>query len=154
MANYVRVYRFLGTGVLWDAEDNRVLCRFDKNGVFETSDPAIIRKMVKLRIPVDDGQADALADAEYAIELLTERVNVLEQINEELKLRLEEHGKQKEVDSKPVREALIAELEYYGIPYVTTSQDRTLQILIDEYKQIMRIKSEQKAGFPHIQDSE
>jgi len=153
VANYVRTYKFLGTGMLWDAEDNKVLCQFDRNGVFETSDPAIIRKMVRLRVPVDDGQADALADAEYAIELLTERVNVLERMNEELKIKLETYGKQKEVDVKPVREALIAELEYYGLPYVATTQDKTLQIMLDEYKQFMRIKSEEKAGFPYVKDS-
>lgn len=146
MSNYVRTYRFLGVGIIWDAEENRPLCKFNKEGVFETSDPAIIRKLIKMRVPYDDGQADALSNAEYAIELLTERVNILEKMNEELQWKLETHKKQAEVDSAPSRDALIAELDFYGIPYVANAQDKTLQFMLEDYERYMRLQSKGRLG--------
>lgn len=148
MSDYVRTYRFLGHGILWDADKGERLCKFDRNGVFETSDPAIIRKMIKMRIPYDDGKADELANSEYAIELLSERVNILEQMNEDLRTQLERYKAQKEVDSKPSRAALLAEADYYGIPYLPALGDATIAKLIEEYKTIMRIKSTDILGEP------
>ena len=39
---------FKGTGMLWDAEKNSVLCKFDERGVLATDDPKLIAKLEKL----------------------------------------------------------------------------------------------------------
>lgn len=142
MAEFLRKYRFLGTGKIWDKDENEVLCQFNRQGIFETIDTIKIRKLIKLRVPYDGGHSDDLANAEFAIEILTDRVNVQDEINENLKLRLARFESQCEVDKKPTREVLLAELDYYGLPYVPSSQDITLVNTLKEYKELLRLKQE------------
>lgn len=44
--------KFKGTGIVWDAQKNKELCRFTKTGlrqgVFETQDKKLIEKLKKL----------------------------------------------------------------------------------------------------------
>lgn len=149
MGEFLRKYCFLGTGKIWDAEENEVLCKFNSQGKFETADSTKIRKLIKLRVPYDGGHSDDLANAEFAIEILTDRVNVLDQINADLKLRLSKFESQCEVDKKPTREALTAELDYYGLPYLPNSQDSTLSNTLKEYKELLRLKQEKLYETPN-----
>lgn len=143
MKEHSRKYRFLGTGSIWDKDARAVLCHFDRNGVFETDDPDKIRKLIKMRVPFEDGQSDALASAEYTIKMQADYINVLEELCETRRLRLEHLEKQKDVESKPSRDALIAELEVYGLPYLPRAKDDTLANMLADYKEIMQLKQEE-----------
>lgn len=37
--------KFYGTGVVWNADTEKALCRFDKSGELDTTDEAIIEKL-------------------------------------------------------------------------------------------------------------
>lgn len=45
--------KFEGKGIIWDAEGNRVLARFDKEGGFETSDERVIEKLIGMGFKSD-----------------------------------------------------------------------------------------------------
>jgi len=132
--------------VVWDPETNKPLCRFGRDGRFVCSDPTTVNKLIRRGIPYEDSRANDLANAEYAIEVLTERLNILEEINNSLKDRLERH----EAEVKNVRvndrEALISELDYLGVPYLFSSSDTTLRYILEEYKSLMRLKSRKQMG--------
>lgn len=121
MAELAKTYVFLGSGTVWDPENEKVLCRFGTDGKLATSNPYIISKLMAMRVPFVDNDRLLQQNAEYAIEILTDRVNMLEQINAEQRAELELYRAQERVDrDNDSREALFAELDYYGIPYVVT----------------------------------
>lgn len=147
MAGYTRTYTFLGVGVIWDKEDNRALCRFSKDGKFTTSDPVLIQKLLRYGIPHEDSKVNILARNEYVIDLLQERVRLLEKMNEEQKALIDDLKNRNAVDSgMPSRDNIIAELDFLGAPYIAISQDSTLLYVLHEFKAALRDKARREAN--------
>jgi len=144
MTGFSRTYTFLGTGIIWDAEEHKVLCKFDKNGKFVCNDQDTVHKLLKAGIPYEDAQSNILARTEYAVEILTERVKLLEQINEEQRLKLEMLERERAMDSLMTREQIEAELKFLGAPMPRNATDSTLQYILREYKREMREKVERE----------
>jgi hypothetical protein len=40
--------KFIGKGLVWDKETDRQLCRFNKQGEFETTDEDVVQKLLAL----------------------------------------------------------------------------------------------------------
>ncbi len=140
MAELSKTYVFLGSGIIWDPEDDKVLCRFGPEGKFATNNPKIVSKLMAMRVPFVDNEQLLLQNAEYAIEILTDRVNVLERQNEEYMAELELYRRQAQEirGGEESKEVLMAELDYHGIPYIVQSTPATLRTLLDEYKTYQR----------------
>lgn len=80
---------FLGTGMIWDKEKNRVLCRFDRHGEFTTWDEKVAQKLRAMRVPFKDALSVVVSEKEYAVNVLQERIDVLEKENSDLRAQLE-----------------------------------------------------------------
>ncbi len=153
MAELSRTYVFLGKGTIWDRESNKALCRFDKDGKFATNDQHLIGKLLAMRVPFVHDDHIKLQNAEYAIEILTDRVNFLEQINAEQRAQIELYKQQVKVkEDEESIEDLRAELDYYGIPYIVQSTPATLRALLDEFRAYQRnaVKYKLIEGRDHI----
>lgn len=140
MGEFVRSYKFYGHGTIWDTKKNRPLCTFNNDGYLETSDPYVIKALIAQRVPFEDGRDTELQRAEYAIEILTDRVDILEQMNQTLKDRLAAYEEQHARPAKASKEMLLAELESYGLPVVFSLSTASMQSMLDEYKAIVENK--------------
>lgn len=146
MSRYTRTYTFLGTGTIWDTRRNKALCRFEKTGKFTTDDPDIVKELVKLGVPYEDSKTNVLARTEYAVEVLQERVKLLEKMNEEQLIEIEKLKVGQKADtSVPDREVLMTELDFLGAPYLLNATDLTLHYALKEYKTALREKARRTA---------
>ena len=144
MTGFSRTYTFLGTGMIWDPQEHRILCKFDRNGKFVCDDQETVQKLLKAGIPYEDAQSNILARTEYAVEILQERIKLLEQINEEQKIKLEALERERALDSMMTREQVEAELKFLGAPIPRIATDSTLRYILREYKREMREKVERE----------
>lgn len=144
MTGFSRTYTFLGTGMIWDPKEHRVLCKFDRSGKFVTSDPEIVQKLLDAGVPYEDAQSNILARTEHAVEILQERVKLLEQINEEQRIKLEMLERERAIETIMTREQIEAELRFLGAPYPKIANNDILQYILREYKREMREKVERE----------
>lgn len=144
MVGFSRTYTFLGTGMIWDPKEHRVLCKFDRSGKFVCNDQETVEKLLKAGVPYEDAQSSILARTEYAVEILKERIQLLEQINEEQRIKLETLERERAMDSMMTREQIEAELKFLGAPFPRIATDSTLRYILREYKREMREKVERE----------
>ena len=142
MSGFSRTYTFLGTGMIWDPKEHKVLCKFDRNGKFVCDDQETVQKLLSAGVPYEDAQSNILARTEYAVEILQERIKLLEQINEEQRIKLETLERERALDAMMTREQIEAELKFLGAPFPRIATDTTLQYILREYKREMREKVE------------
>ena len=89
--------KFYGMGSVWDAENNKCLCRFNKHGEFETEDERTINILISLGFKHDEVKSEAIdVDFEEIIEeseeLPFEPIDYSEMTNRELRELLEKEG--------------------------------------------------------------
>lgn len=144
MAKYTKTYTFLGTGIIWDSTEHKELCSFDKHGRLVTSDSTLVDKLLKLGVPYEDAQSNILSRTEYAVEILKERINILERINEEQRIKIEKLERDNMMETMLTREQLEAELKFIGAPYPRKAKDSTLVYILREYKRQLREKIERE----------
>ncbi len=146
MTKYTRTYTFLGTGAIWDKRRNQCLCEFDRQGRYVTDDTDIIKELLSMGVPYEDSRTNILARTEYAVEVLEDRIKILERLNEEQRIELEKIKRgYKEDNGIPDRDVLMAELDFLGAPYLLNANDITLNHVLNEYKAALRIKARRTA---------
>ena len=90
--------KFYGTGIVWDKEYNKNLCKFNKHGEFETEDKRVIDILLGLDYKhdevIEDGVQEAQEEEKIEVneELPFEPTNHADMTNRELREVLEGKG--------------------------------------------------------------
>ncbi len=125
---------FLGTGMIWDKEKNRVLCRFDKRGEFTTWDEKVAQKLRAMRVPFKDALSVVISEKEYAVNVLQERIDVLEKENADLRAQIEKFVATEDEKFR-YRTALKQKLTDMGVSFKESDQTVTLEKKLKKHEE-------------------